>query len=205
MNLAVLRNNSPYYMTLPYPLAGVLAPGEVIVTRYTTERLGFLLGLTDRSEVRTLVVTTGPDSGTVDESKISPKSPPRDFFAGYAETVNAASAPITWHAQGRPSDLKSTLFTANSAVTGILTIAGNAADGTNVASYRRQVTMLFGADGTLVASSALTIGTDYETQAGTNVTLTFPTSGMVATVLGVAGETYRWTASFDVQAYSLNG
>ena len=206
MKLARLRNNQPYQAPLPFPLAGVLDPGEVIVTRYSTERLLFLLGLTDRVDLRALVVEAGPDSASTPESAISSKSPPRDYFGGYATTVEGASTPIIWRAQNAPTSIKPSLFVPNSSVTGILTVTGNAADGTNFASYRRVVTMLIGSDGTLASSNSYTLGTDYETQGGTNVTLAFSGStGMTATVLGVAGETYRWTASFEVQAYSLSG
>lgn len=208
MKLAVLTNHQPYLCTLPHPLAGVLAPGEVITTRYSTARLSFLLGLgapPDKDVGRALVVSSGPDSADTDESRISSKSPPRDYFAGYAKTVGATSAPIAWRAEGAPLFVPATAFAPNSVAFGVLTIAANAADGTNYATYQRSVRLVIGPNQTIVASDVQVVGTDVETQAGANVTLTAGASGLSVSVLGVAGETYRWTASYDVQAYTLGG
>ena len=209
MKLAMLKNYQPYFCTLPHPLAGVLAPGECITTRYSTARLGFLLGLgaqaPDKDVLRALVVTAGPDSADFAESNISSKSPPRDYFAGYAQTEGAETVSIAWRAEGAPLAIRATSFAPNSVVMGVLTIAGNAADGTNYATYQRSVRLVIGPNQTIVASNFQVVGTDVETQAAANVTLTAAASGLTVDMLGVAGETYRWTASFDVQAYTLGG
>ena len=209
MKLALLKNRNIYPCALPFPLAGVLVPGEDITTRYNAARLGFLLGMGAQAPgmdvLRWLEVAAGPDSADVGEAGVSGKSPPRDYFAGSVVTEGAVSAPIAWRAENSPALIPATSFAPNSVVMGVLTVAGNAADGTNYATYQRSVRLVVGPDQTIVASNFQTIGTDVETQAGANITLAAPASGLTVTMLGVTGEIYRWSASYDIQAYTLGG
>lgn len=197
----ILKNNEPTPLTLPFPMAGVLKGGEQIITRYTPERLRQLLDCLPGPQVsvRELQILTG--SGVPAESRISAKSPPRDFFKGHAVTVGATSAYIAWEQPVENTSATQLLATnlLPGSYSGFLTLIGSSVGAAGVSAYRRLIAFQILADGTLDSSNAgaSVLGTDVEVDAGTDIVLSFSTLYMAVQGTGAAGTTYNWSATLE--------
>ena len=201
-----LKNNQPDPITLPFPLAGVLAGGETILTRYNQARLLFLLnGDGPADQCRQLQLSTGPRSAA--EADFSRHSPGRDYFRGIVRTTDAAATAAVFAQAGgsfpgvRLDQLQPGAYDLDVVIKGY---ARDVAPG-SVAVYRRRAVVAVLQDGTLGGLQlAGTLGTDVEYDAGMNGAVNSP-GGVYAfgvLVTGVAATNIDWAV--DVAVTSVN-
>lgn len=204
---SLLLNNQPRPLTLPYPLAGTLRPGEQVVTRYSPERLRQLIDCSSGQDetVRDLVVKVA--DGAPIESQIGQHSPPRDYFYGTVDTTGAVSNRIVWrlprNAGGDGPEIGALLLAPGMYSGWLIVMAGKHATLGGTQAYTRKVAFqILNNNGTisLINGNSQTIGTDVETDAAADITVTFASSGIQVTCLGVASATHSWSASLDLRS-----
>jgi hypothetical protein len=196
----ILKNNQPRPIGLPFPFQGVLASGETIVTRYTLERLQqHMTELLKDGGAREMLVTVL--NGAPTEAMVSPKSAPRDFFVGTAQTSTAASANVNWQIPKQlitsptPSIPATALLPGG--YNGILCVQGVAVGGSGLACFRATVSFQVTDAGAVANFATHALGTD---DAGSgSYTLTGPSGGLVLAVGGPNGTLYQWTATLELQ------
>lgn len=208
---AYLKNNQPYTCTLPFPMAGVLKPGERILTRYSSDRLIQILNGDGPSDVaRELQVDQGPYNAS--ETDFSEHSPGRDYFRGDVRTTDTTTTPISivqaGYAAGstgsfglRLDQFQPGTYEADLTVKGFR-------EGTTVGYgvYRRLVRFHIAPDGTATVTAVDTIGTDRESDAGLNATITTPGAPyvFVANAVGIAAN-FRWGVDININQINWAG
>lgn len=198
MKSSYLKNASIYPIPLPFPFSGVLRPGQEILTRYSVERLRWLVDQMKSPQVnsvRELKIRAGVPNAL--ESSISDLSPPRDYFKGYCRTVDATPpAKILWKL-----DLNdSTLLPASGFNTGAhqmrLTVTGARKGASDFSVYERLIRFQVDpATGLIINGTSViqTIGAD-TTTAATAISLSVTAAGIEVQMSGVGGKTYDWSA-----------
>lgn len=201
---AVLKNNQPDPITLPHPLAGVLQGGEQIFTRYSPKRLQWLLDRTDSVRVRQLQIL--PPRTNMREADISTLSPPRDYFDGACYTPLATVVPITWRLPGADATAIPADQFQPGVWQGLMQVQAAEEGGAGFSCFTRLLRFKVDTTGAIVNATAVsqTVGTDTETDAATDLTVTFAAAGITVSGTGVALKNYRWTATIDFSTVLVN-
>ena len=203
LNLSMVRNNSPWPITLPAPFAGILGAGEQILTRYGAARSRFLLdggnfAPDQKGHIRELVVTTVQRTNP-SEADISPKSPPRDIFFGYATTPDDDPLRLQWRVPGGLANSVKAAQLQPGAARATLTVRTAQTGGSNFSTFTRFIDFQVLADGTIAGTSVVqTLGVNTETDAATNIVVTVNSTEIVVEVVGLAGQVMQWAASLEL-------
>ena len=206
---AYLKNNQPIPCALPYPLAGVLKPGERILTRYHSERLIQILnGDGPADVVRELQIDQGPVNAT--ELDFSQHSPGRDFFRGSVRTTQVETVPLLIVQAGFQSGapgLRRDQFQPGTYEADLTIKAYRESATVGYGTYRRLVRFHIAQDGTATTTADNTIGTDRESDAGLDGTVTNP-GGLycfVANAVGIAAVNFRWDVDIFINQTNWAG
>lgn len=202
MKSSFLKNAGIYPITLPFPFQGVLRAGEEILTRYSVERLRWLIDQVKfpaTNAVRELKIRQGRVNAQ--EADISDLSPPRDYFHGYCRTVDASPpAKILWKLDLNDSErLPASVF--NTGAHQIrLTVVGARKGASDFSAYERLIRFQVDpSSGSIINAVTQTIGADTNTDA-TAISVTVTASGVEVQMSGVLAKTYDWSAEAYVSS-----
>lgn len=198
---ALLKNNQPIPIGLPFPLQGVLASGEQIVTRHTPERMTQIMAQNPPPGMfgaREMLVISSADAPT--ESMVSDKSPPRDFFAAELTTPSNAVTNALWKLP--PQIVGNGQLLAYAALlpgsySGHLFLQGVRLGASGLSAFRASVAFQIRDDGTVANFATSALGTDVA--GGNSYALTAPAGGLQLAITGTSGVPYQWTATLDLR------